>query len=100
MFSAEPGRIARLPLEPPEVVTSSAGRHLLINTAVITPKTTKDTIGVGVLTLKKGHRLMSARPYREGEFAKPYRYKAKNLPAAGALLSGEDEAEQITFSAE
>ncbi|MEE1139288.1 MAG: DNA topoisomerase (ATP-hydrolyzing) subunit A [Acutalibacteraceae bacterium] len=82
------------------VVTSSAGRHLLINTAVITPKTTKDTIGVGVLTLKKGHRLMSARPYREGEFAKPYRYKAKNLPAAGALLSGEDEAEQITFSAE
>ncbi len=82
------------------VVTSSAGRHLLINTAVITPKTTKDTIGVGVLTLKKGHRLMTARPYREGEFAKPYRYKAKNLPAAGALLSGEDEAEQITFSAE
>ncbi|MBE6820558.1 MAG: topoisomerase IV [Ruminococcaceae bacterium] len=82
------------------VVTSSAGRHLLINTAVITSKTTKDTIGVGVLTLKKGHRLMSARPYREGEFAKPYRYKAKNLPAAGALLSGEDEAEQITFSAE
>lgn len=82
------------------VVTSSAGRHLLINTAVISPKTTKDTIGVGVLTLKKGHRLMAARPYREGEFAKPYRYKAKNLPAAGALLSNEDEAEQITFTAD
>ena len=79
------------------VVSSSAGRHLLINTAVILPKTTKDTIGVGVLTLKKGHRLMSAREYREGEYAKPHRYRAKNLPAAGALLSSEDEAEQITF---
>lgn len=79
------------------VVVSSSGRHLLINTAVILPKTTKDTIGVGVLTLKKGHRLMTAREYREGEFAKPHRYKAKNLPAAGALLSNEDEEEQITF---
>lgn len=79
------------------VVISSSGRHLLINTAVVLPKTTKDTIGVGVLTLKKGHRLMTAREYREGEFAKPHRYKAKNLPAAGALLSSEDEEEQITF---
>ncbi len=79
------------------VVISSSGRHLLINTAVILPKTTKDTIGVGVLTLKKGHRLMTAREYKEGEFAKPHRYKAKNLPAAGALLSNEDEEEQITF---
>lgn len=79
------------------VVISSTGRHLLLNTAVILPKTTKDTIGVGVMTLKKGQRLMSARKYREGEFAKAYRYRAKNLPAAGALLSSEDEAEQITF---
>ena len=79
------------------VVISSAGRHLLLNTAVILPKTTKDTIGVGVMTLKKGQHLMSARKYREGEFAKAYRYRAKNLPAAGALLSSEDEAEQMTF---
>ena len=79
------------------VVISSAGRHLLLNTAVILPKTTKDTIGVGVMTLKKGQRLMSARKYREGEFAKAYRYRAKNLPAAGALLSSDDEAEQMTF---
>ena len=79
------------------VVISSAGRHLLVNTAVITPKTTKDTIGVSVMTLKKGQRLMTARDYLEGEFAKPHRYKAKNLPAAGALLSSDDEPEQITF---
>ena len=79
------------------VVISSAGRHLLINTGVILPKTTKDTIGVGVMTLKKGQRVMNVREYREGEFAKPHRYKAKNLPAAGALLSADDEGEQITF---
>ncbi len=79
------------------VVVSSSGRHLLFNTAVILPKTTKDTIGVGVITLKKGHRVMTARDYAEGEFAKPHRYRAKNLPAAGALLSNDDEPEQMTF---
>lgn len=91
------GAVMQLAADEEIVVISSAGRHLLLNTAVILPKTTKDTIGVGVMTLKKGQRLMSARKYREGEFAKAYRYRAKNLPAAGALLSSEDEAEQMTF---
>ena len=47
------------------------------------------------MTLKKGHSVMSVRPYVEGEFAKPYRYKTKNLPATGALLSAEDAGEQM-----
>ncbi|MGN0463385.1 MAG: DNA gyrase subunit A [Acutalibacteraceae bacterium] len=77
------------------VLRSSAGRLLLFNTGAISPKTTKDTIGVAVMTLKKGHRVVSAREYVEGEFAKPYRYKTKNLPSAGALLSAEDAGEQL-----
>lgn len=89
--------ILQLPADEEFVVISSAGRHLLLNTAVISPKTTKDTIGVGVMTLKKGQRLMTVRKYKDGEFAKAYRYRSKNLPAAGALLSSEDEAEQMTF---
>ena len=79
------------------VLTSSAGRILLVNTAVFLPKTTKDTIGVSVMTLKKGQKLFSVREYVEGEFAKPYRYKSKNLPASGALLSAEDSGEQLTL---
>ena len=80
------------------VLTSSSGRMLLVNTAVITPKSTKDTIGVGVMTMKKGQRLMSIRPYVEGEFVKPHRYRTKNLPALGALPSADDTAgEQLTL---
>lgn len=79
------------------VCVSSAGKHLLINTAVINSKTTKDAAGVGVMTLKKGQKLFRVRPYVEGEFAKPYRFRTKNLPAAGALLTAEDSSEQITF---
>ena len=79
------------------VLISSAGRHLLFNTAAISSKTTKDTQGVAVFTLKKGQRLMTVRPYVDGEFAKPYRYRTKNLPSTGALLSAEDSGEQMTL---
>ncbi len=82
------------------VLTSTAGRHLLINTAAISPKTTKDTAGVNVLTVKKYHKLQSVRPYKEGEFAKPHRYRTKTLPAAGAVLSAEDTGEQLQLSLE
>lgn len=79
------------------VLQSSAGRLLLLHTGAIAPKTTKDTIGVAVMTLKRGQKLLHVRDYREGEFAKPHRYRTKNLPAAGALLSAEDEGEQLAL---
>lgn len=77
------------------VVKSSSGRILLLNTGAVAPKTTKDTQGVAVMTQKKNHRVESAEDYREGMFVKPARYRTKNLPAAGSLLSGEDIGEQL-----
>lgn len=79
------------------VLTSTAGRVLLVNTGAISIKTTKDTAGVNVMTLKKYHKVQSARPYVEGEFSKPYRYRTKTLPAAGATLSADDTAEQLSL---
>ena len=79
------------------VVQSTAGRILLLNTGAVSPKTTKDTQGVAVMTLKKGHRLSSVRDYKEGEFVKPARYRTRSLPAAGALLSAEDAGEQLSL---
>jgi len=80
------------------VVKSSAGRFLLFNTGAISSKATKDTLGVSLMTLKKGQRVASVRNYIEGEFAKPYRFKTKNLPAAGAFLSADDTGEQLKLS--
>ncbi len=79
------------------VLTSTAGRVLLVNTGAISLKTTKDTAGVNVMTLKKYHKLQSVRFYEEGEFSKPYRYRTKTLPAAGATLSADDTAEQLSL---
>ncbi len=79
------------------VLASTAGRVLLVNTGAISIKTTKDTAGVNVMTLKKYHKVQSVRRYVEGEFAKPYRYRTKTLPAAGATLSADDTAEQLSL---
>ncbi len=79
------------------VIKSTAGRYLLFNSGAISAKTTKDSQGVAVMSLKKGHRVDEVTEYTEGTFAKPSRYRTKNLPANGAILSAEDQGEQLTF---
>lgn len=79
------------------VISSSGGRMLLINTAGILPKTTKDTQGISAMKLKKTQKVTSLHLYSKGEFEKEWRFRAKNLPAAGALPGENDVAEQLTF---
>ena len=79
------------------VLCSSNGRMLILNTGALTPKTTKDTIGVSVMTQKKNCRLESMHFYQEGEFEKAWRFRTKNLPAAGAVPGPADNTDQISF---
>ena len=71
------------------LLTSSAGRMLLIHTGAVSPKTTRSTQGVAVMTLKK-ETLQKAVVYQEGMLQKPNRYRTKTLPAAGMLPAPED----------
>ena len=79
------------------VIKSTSGRLLLFNSGAIASKTTKNTQGVAVMTLKKGHRVASVVNFKENMFVKPQRYRTKTLPSAGATLSAEDTGEQLTF---
>ena len=79
------------------VLSSTAGRVLIFASASIASKTTKNTQGVQVLTLKKGHRLAEVKPFADGMFAKPARYRTKTLPSTGAVLAVEDKGEQLEF---
>lgn len=79
------------------VLSSTSGRMLILNTGALTPKTSKDTIGVSVMTQKKNHKVDSMHKYVEGEFEKAWRFRTKNLPAAGALPGPADNTQQITF---
>ena len=79
------------------VLSSTSGRMLILNTGALTPKSSKDTIGVSVMTQKKNHKVDSMHRYVEGEFEKAWRFRTKNLPAAGALPGPADNTQQISF---
>ncbi len=79
------------------LLTSSAQKKLLFNSAMIAPKSTRDTQGVAVLTVKKNHFLESVAPFDENMLANPHRYRTKTLPSAGIKLREEDAGEQLSL---
>ncbi len=79
------------------LLTSSAGRMLIFNTATLAAKTTKNTQGVAVLSMRGGVRLAAAVVLQPGSLPADHRYRTKTLPAAGALPRAEDISEQLTF---
>ncbi|HIT01772.1 MAG TPA: topoisomerase IV [Candidatus Enterenecus merdae] len=74
-------------------VCSTQGRCVVFHTASLTPKTTRSTQGVNVITLKPGHQLAWAKPLAETQIVHAARYRARSLPIAGALLQEEDRGE-------
>jgi DNA gyrase subunit A len=80
------------------VLYSSDGRALIFSTAQLLPKTTRNTIGVSVMSLKKKAVLTSAVALTASGIVNASRYRTKSIPAAGALLKEEDsEEKQISF---
>ena len=73
---------------------ASDGRTLIFSTAQLLPKTTRNTQGVAVLTLKKKAVLTAALPLEQSGIENPSRYRTKTIPAAGALLKPEDMQEK------
>ena len=73
---------------------TSEPRCLLMHTASLTPKTTRSTQGVAVMTIKPKYRLERVAPAAETGITNPARYRTRTLPAAGALLKAEDSDEK------
>ena len=86
-----------LPEETELAIRTSASRMLLVGTAQIPAKTTRDSQGVAVVTLKKNQRVVSVVPADTLELANPHRYRVRSLPATGALIRAEDEGEQMSL---
>ena len=73
---------------------STEGRALIFNTALLSPKTSRSTQGVGVMTLKPRCSLADVKPLAETSIKNLARYRVRSLPAAGALLKTEDRGEE------
>ncbi len=63
---------------------------LIFPTALLAPKTTRNSQGVALLTLKKKHTLVRAALTEETGIANQSRYRGRSIPATGALLKEED----------
>ena len=74
-------------------VGSTEGRCVVFHTASLTPKTTRSTQGVNVMTLKPKYQLEWAKPLTQTPIVNVARYRARSLPIAGALLKEEDRGE-------
>ena len=75
------------------VVYSTEGRALLFNTAQLAEKSTRDSQGVQVITMKPKYRVLSAAFLENTPIRNHARYRIRSLPAAGALLKPEDTGE-------
>ena len=73
---------------------STDGRAMIFSTADLLPKTTRNTIGVAVMSLKKKALLQKALLLEESGIENVSRYRMKSIPAAGALLRPEDSLEK------
>ncbi len=73
---------------------STDGRAMIFSTADLLPKTTRNTIGVAVMSLKKKALLQNALLLEESGIENVSRYRMKSIPAAGALLRPEDSQEK------
>jgi len=75
-------------------VYTSDGRAAVFSTAQLLPKTTRNTQGVAVLTLKKKAVLTDAVLLERSGITNISRYRTKAIPSAGAILKEEDSAEK------
>lgn len=75
-------------------IYASDGRTLIIASAQLAVKTTRATQGVSVMSLKKNAVVRRVLPLSQTQIVNPARYRARTLPAAGAVLRQEDSDEK------
>jgi DNA gyrase subunit A len=79
-------------------VYTSDGRCVVFSSAQLLAKTTRNTQGVSVVSLKKKALVTDAKLLSESGISNPSRYRTRTLPSAGAILKTEDLTEkQIQF---
>ena len=86
-----------LPEETELAIFTSNNRLLLAATALIPEKSTRDSAGVNVVTLKKNAKITRITPSDTLELTDAHRYRVRTLPATGAIIRADDTAEQLTL---
>ena len=75
-------------------IYATDSRCAIFSTAQLLPKTTRNTQGVAVMSLKKKAVVSRAVPLEGSGIVNESRYRSKTIPSAGALLKPEDSADK------
>jgi len=75
-------------------VYSSDGRVVIFSSSLMAPKSTRNTQGVQVLSLKKNRKVENAGLLEKTNIINPSRYRVRTIPGAGAVLKPEDKGEE------
>ena len=79
-------------------VCSTEGRAVVFSSGLLAPKSTRNTQGVGVMTMKSRYKLDRAVFLEDTNIKNVQRYRMRSIPAVGALLRDEDrEEKQLTI---
>lgn len=76
-------------------VHTTNGRALIFDSALILPKSTRDTQGVQVITLKAKAAVDHAKKLPEEKLDAMKKYVVKSVPSAGSILKDEDDPNQM-----
>jgi len=79
------------------LLRSTSGHALVFNTAMLLPKSTRDSQGVQVMTLRKKALLASAEIIAPENSQELEKYRSKNVPAAGKPAKELGDSNQLTF---
>ena len=80
------------------MLRSTNGRAIIFNTALLLPKTTRDTQGVQVMTLKaKGAIVEKAFILSAEQADKLSKYRSKTIPVAGSFAKDIPDPDQMTI---
>ena len=86
--------IIPLPEETEIAVYATDGRALVFSSALLTAKTTRNTQGVAVMSLKRKSLVERAAPLDRTGIVNRRRYSVRSLPAPGSLLQEQDTEEK------
>ncbi len=79
------------------LLRSTNGRAIVFNTGMILPKSTRDTIGVQVFTLKAKAVIDNAYIVTEDMAESVKKYVVKSVPASGCLAKDLQDPDQLTL---
>lgn len=77
------------------MVYTSTKRTIVFNTQLVSAKTTKNSVGVNVISVKKNAIVENMKIFNDVPEKEYEKFRVKSLPSAGLISKGDDYPEQL-----